>query len=111
MTILGANDPFATDVVAAVRQATEAVPRRSRAGLFSLIAGSPVEAVIAPLVGLYLGFAVVRLPEVFQAVAIPHLPMILMLVFIAILGLSIPGGAWVLVWKREIGRASCRERV
>ena len=100
MTILGANDPFATDVVAAVRQATEAVPRRSRAGLFSLLKGSPVEAVFAPLVGLYLGFAVVRLPEVFQAVAIPHLPMILMLVFIAILGLAIPAGAWSLVWQR-----------
>lgn len=100
MTILGANDPFATDVVAAVRQAAEAVPRRSRAGLFSLLTGSPVETILAPLVGLYLGFAVVRLPEVFQAVAIPHLPMILMLVFIAILGLAIPAGAWSLVWKR-----------
>jgi hypothetical protein len=100
MTILGANDPFATDVVAAVRQAAEAAPKRPRAGVFSLLAGSPVEAIFAPLVGLYLGFAVVRLPEVFQAVAIPHLPMILMLMFIAILGFSIPGSAWTLVWKR-----------
>jgi hypothetical protein len=100
MTILGANDPFAPDVVAAVRQAAEAVPKRSRAGLFSLLTGSPVETILAPLVGLYLGFAVVRLPEVFQAIAIPHLPMILMLIFIAILGFAIPAGAWALVWER-----------
>jgi len=100
MTTLGADNPLETDVVAAVRQAAEAAPKRPRSGGFSLLVGSPVEAIFAPLVGLYLGYAVVRLPEVFQEVAIPHLPMILMLTFLAILGFAIPASAWKVIWHR-----------
>ncbi len=101
MTTLGANDPFATDIVAAVRKVTDAVPKRPRAGLFSLISASPIERAFAPIIGLYLGYTVVRLPEVFQPLAVPHLPMVLMLVFIGILGMAIPTDGWRLFWHQS----------
>jgi hypothetical protein len=100
MTTLGAHNPLESDVVAAVRQAAEAGPKRSRTGGFSLLSGSRVEAIFAPLVGLYLGYAVVRLPEVFEEIAVPHLPMMLMLMFLAILGFAIPASAWKVIWRR-----------
>ena len=99
MTTLGANDPFATDVVAAVRKVTDTAPKRSRGGLFSLVSASPIERLFAPVIGLYLGYTVVRLPEVFQWLAVPHLPMVLMLIFIGILAVTIPGHGWTLFWR------------
>ena len=101
MTTLGANDPFASDVVATVRKAAESAPKRARGGLFSLISASPLERIFAPVIGLYLGYTVVRLPEVFQQLAVPHLPMMLMLVFIGILGVVIPGDGWHAFWHRS----------
>jgi hypothetical protein len=100
VTTLGANEPLASDVVAAVRQASEAPPRRPTAGGFSFSVASQGERLLVPLVGLYLGYAVVRLPEVFAEIAVPHLPMILMLIFIAMLLLAIPPEAWQMIWRR-----------
>ncbi|HEY4099465.1 MAG TPA: O-antigen ligase family protein [Gemmatimonadales bacterium] len=102
MTTLGANEPLGSDLVAAVRQATEAPPpRRSAVSGFSLSVASQGERLLIPLVGIYLGYAVVRLPEVFIELALPHLPMILMLIFMAMLVVTVPTDAWQLIWRRS----------
>ena len=100
-TLRGNPPPLLNDVVAAVREAAEAAPKRPVASRFSLTSAGGAERVLAPLLGLYLGYAVVRLPEVFTEVAVPHLPMILMLAFLAALVLAIPADAWRLVWHRS----------
>jgi O-Antigen ligase len=99
MTTFDAGTPV--DIVSAVREAAASVPRRQRRDDFSLSAASAVERVIAPLLGLYLGYAVVRLPEVFEAIDVPHLPMILMLVFLAMLAVAIPSTAWEIIWEKS----------
>jgi hypothetical protein len=101
MTTLGTSDPLAADVVSAVRQAAESASRRPRQTLFAQMLSSPGERLIAPILGLYLGYAVVRLPEIFPALAVPHLPMILMLIFIALLVAIVPADGWTLLWRRS----------
>lgn len=101
MTTLGASDPLGPDIVATVRQATESAPKRFSSGGFSLSAASPAERLIAPLLGLYLGYAVIRLPEVFTQVAVPHLPMMLMVLFLVALGLAVPSAGWKAIWERS----------
>jgi hypothetical protein len=97
-TLDSGTRPMMNDVVAAVREATAAPSKRPLSSGFSLITASPGERILAPLIGLYLGFAVVRLPEVFPQVDVPHLPMILMLVFLGMLLLAIPPDGWKLAW-------------
>ena len=80
--------------------ATEGSSRPKPVG-FSLSKGGAVELAVAPILGLYLGYAVGRLPEVFQSVNVPHLPLFLMLVFLGILGLSVPSDAWEKVWNNS----------
>ncbi len=99
MTTLDAGQPI--DIVSAVREATAKVPPRRRLDGFSLQVASAGERVIAPLLGLYLGYAVVRLPEVFAAFDVPHLPLILMLIFLAMLAVAIPTNAWEMIWERS----------
>jgi hypothetical protein len=69
--------------------------------LFSFTTASTAERIIAPILGLYLGYAVVRLPEVFPVFEVPRGPMILMLVFLGMLGLAVPQDAWSLIWKKS----------
>lgn len=87
------------DIVGAVREATENAGRRPTAGRFSLTAAGASEKIIAPILGIYLGYAVVRLPEVFTFLAIPKLPMILMAIFILLLLVAVPGDAWRAIWQ------------
>lgn len=56
---------------------------------------------IAPFLGIYLGYAVVRLPEVFEQLEIPRGPMIMMLIFLAMLGLATPPEGWRRIWERS----------
>ncbi len=99
MTTLDAGQPI--DIVSAVREASAKVPPRQRLDGFSLQVASAGERVIAPLLGLYLGYAVVRLPEVFAAFDVPHLPLVLMLIFLAMLAVAIPTDAWEMIWERS----------
>ncbi|HEY4320802.1 MAG TPA: O-antigen ligase family protein [Gemmatimonadales bacterium] len=101
MTTLGADDPLGADLIATIREVTAATPRAAQSTGFSFVRGNPIEFFLAPLIGLYLGYAVVRLPEVFEALAIQHLPMILMIVFIAIMGFTVPADAWGTIWRRS----------
>ena len=82
MTTLGANEPVATDIVSAVKTAAATAGKRTKSIGFSLTRAKSAEVVMSALLGVYLGFAVVRLPEVFPALAIPRLPMILMVTFL-----------------------------
>jgi hypothetical protein len=84
-----------------VREAANAIPKRAQSFAFSLTQAGVGERVVAPILGLYLGFAVVRLPEVFAAFAIPKLPMLLMLLFLGILGTTIPAQAWTAIWQKS----------
>lgn len=87
-----------------VRAATASTGGGRRFGLggFSLSEGGSAERWIAPFLGLYLGWAVARIPEVFPAVAVPKLPMVLLLVFMIILATAIPPEAWEKVWQESI---------
>lgn len=91
------------DLLGSIRAATSAAPtpRRGLAG-FSLSTAGRGELALAPFVGIYLGYAVVRLPEVFAAFEIPKGPMIMMLVFVAMLALAIPPDAWKQIWERSL---------
>ena len=66
MTTTHAPDRPPTDVIEVIRSVTAAQPKRARHGIFSLTTSSPGELALAPFVGLYLGYAVVRIPEVFE---------------------------------------------
>ena len=101
MTTLGATPPATTDIVGAVREAAAAAPKRTRVGAFSMTKGGTGERILAPIIGLYLGYAVVRLPEVFDQLFVPRLPMFLMAVFLLMLGLAIPSEAWNSIWHRS----------
>lgn len=101
MTTVGARGGFDGDIVRAVREAASGAPQRVRSAAFSLTQAGIGERIIAPILGLYLGFAVVRLPEVFAALAIPKLPMLLMLAFLGMLGTAIPTQAWTSIWHRS----------
>lgn len=69
--------------------------------VFSVAEGGSAERWIAPFLGIYLGWAVARIPEVFPAVAIPKLPMILLIVFMVMLAVAIPPHGWERVWRES----------
>lgn len=100
MTTLGANEPTGTDVVSAVKAAAATAGQRTKSGGFSLTKASSGEFFMAALFGLYLGFAVVRLPEVFRELAIPRVPMILMLLFLISLLFLVPEAGWRILWEK-----------
>lgn len=101
MSSLGVTQPAPADIVGAVREAAATAPKRMVGGGFSLAKAGLGEMVLAPILGLYLGYAVVRLPEVFPQMNIPHLPMVLMLGFLAMLGMAIPSDAWSVIWNHS----------
>lgn len=88
-------------VTDAVREASATATRKSRFGGFSLTTAGPAERLIAPLLGIYLGYAVARLPEVFPVLVVPKLPMVLLGVFMILLVAAIPPDAWVAIWKES----------
>jgi hypothetical protein len=73
--------------------------RRSAGGLATV--GS-VERVMAIFLGLYLGWVVARVPEVFPALFVPRLPMILLLVFAVALALGIKPAIWREAWHASL---------
>ncbi len=91
------------DVLATVRAATaEAEPPPAAPRRFRLQQTSLAERILAPLLGLYLGYVVVRLPEVFPALEIPKGPMVVTILFMVILGTAIAPEAWRLIWRSSI---------
>ncbi len=60
-----------------------------------------LERIMAPILGLYLGWVVARVPEVFPALFVPRLPMITLLLFIVCLAVGISGTLWQATWKRS----------
>lgn len=85
-----------------VRAAEAQKGSRRRLGGFSLTTASGAERFIAPFLGLYLGWAVVRVPEVFPVLAVPKLPMTLMLVFMALLAFAVPVDGWRKIWAASL---------
>lgn len=85
-----------------VRAAEAQKGSRRRLGGFSLTTASGAERFIAPFLGLYLGWAVVRVPEVFPFLAVPRLPMMLMLVFMALLAFAVPVDGWRKIWAASL---------
>lgn len=102
MTTLGANEPTAPDVVGAVKAAAAMAGQRTKSLGFSLTKAKSAEVVMSALLGVYLGFAVVRLPEVFPGLAFPRLPMILMVIFLTSLLLLVPQPAWRVLWQNSL---------
>lgn len=107
MTTLEASEPKAGDIVGAVKAATATANQRVKSSGFSLTRAGTGEFVMAALLGLYLGFAVVRLQEVFQPLAVPRLPLILMLLFLASLLFVVPSQAWSLIWGQSRALRLC----
>jgi O-antigen ligase len=94
--------PAGEDLVERVRAATVMpVTRLDKSGL-SLSFSTAKERAIAPLVGLYLGYAVVRLPEVFDQLAVPRGPMVMMLIFLTMLVVATPSEGWKAIWNRSL---------
>ncbi len=90
-----------SNLVDLVKSASTQETKRVKPSGFSLSRAGAVELAVAPLLGLYLGYAVARLPEVFDAFDIPNLPMFAMLAFVAVLALAIPSDAWKLIWGQS----------
>lgn len=90
-----------SNLVDLVRSASTQENSRPGKEGFSLTKAGVIELAVSPLLGLYLGYAVGRLPEVFESMNIPHLPMILMLLFLAMLGLAVPSDSWQRVWQHS----------
>lgn len=101
MNSTNSAEPINTDVVSAVKAATAAAGKRTKSGGFSLTTAGVGEWVMAAILGVYLGFAVVRLPEVFLELAIPKLPMMLMLTFLASLIFIVPSDGWRAIWNHS----------
>jgi O-antigen ligase len=90
-----------TNLVDLVKSASAEGGKRAKPLGFQLDKAGAVELALAPVMGLYLSYAVARLPEVFEAFDVPRLPLILMLVFVAVLGMAVPSDAWRIVWDRS----------
>ncbi len=87
-------------VVEAVQASADAAGKsRPRMGGFSLSRAGTSEGFFAAALGVYLGYAVVRMHEVFPVLFVPRLPMILTILFALGLGIAIPGRAWGTIWK------------
>lgn len=85
-----------------VKAAQTSAPRHKGGGGFSLTTGGAAERIIAPLVGLLLGWTVARVPEVFPEVAVPRLPLILLATFLVLLTLAIPFDGWRRMWQASV---------
>lgn len=98
----------APSIADVVREATGAASRRAKDVGFAFAKASPAEKFVAPLLGIYLGWAVARLPEIFPAFAIPRLPMILMILFLLLLAVAIPFSGWAQTWRNSLAlRLAC----
>jgi hypothetical protein len=85
-----------------VKAAQATAPRQKGSGGFSLTTAGVTERIIAPLVGVLLGWTVARLPEVFPEVAVPRLPLILLATFLVLLTLAIPFDGWRRMWQASV---------
>jgi hypothetical protein len=66
---------------------------------FSLTRGGAGEAFFAVGLGVYLGYSVTRIHEVFPVLMVPRLPMILTVFFALGLAFLIPARGWLMVWR------------
>ncbi len=85
-------------VKAAIAAAGTSKPAK-RGVRFMLDQVSAREAMIAPLLGIYLGLAVVRLHERFPVLQVPYLLWIMMAITLATVLSALPSGAWSTAWK------------
>ncbi len=85
--------------VKAVMAATGTSKPSKRGVRFIFDRVSPREAVIAPLLGIYLGLAVVRLHERFPVLQIPYLLWGMMAIMLATVLSALPRGAWSTAWR------------
>lgn len=100
---LGGELSPAAQVKAAIAAAADgkSSSRRDRAKRFLFDKVSPREATVAPLLGIYLGFAVARLHERFPVLQVPYLLWGLMSIMLLTLAASVPGSGWKVVWKNS----------
>lgn len=78
-----------------------AAPRQRR-GSANLVTASGIDRVMAPFLGLYLGWVVARVPEVFPALFVPRLPMILLIIFALSLAVGVPVAVWRGAWRLSL---------
>ncbi len=86
-------------VKAAISAAGSGSTRSSRGKIFSFDRVGPREAAVAPLLGIYLGFAVARLHERFPALQVPMLLWGMMAVMLFTLFLAVPSTGWRQAWR------------
>lgn len=73
--------------------------RRNRGNVFAFDKVSRREAFVAPLLGIYLGFAVARLHERFPVLQVPNLLWGLMTIMLITVVASVPSGGWRRTWQ------------
>jgi hypothetical protein len=94
--------PFTEDISGLVKAAELSGQRARRQLGFQLTEAGVGTRYIAVLLGLYLGWVVARVPEVFPQVFVPRLPMISMGIFsLALIGM-VPREGWVALWRASI---------
>lgn len=95
---------FGTDrgsVTEAVRQASKEGPRRV-ARTIDFTSSSGIHRFASVLLGLYLTYYVSRVQEVFPVLAVPRLPMILMLLIAALTAAGMPSPMWRRIWDHSL---------
>ena len=103
----GAGIPLtpAEQVKAAIAAANSGEPgkstRTNRGKLFLFDRVSPRESKVAPLLGIYLGFAVARLHERFPVLQVPFLLWGLMAIMLLTLVGALPKDGWRQAWERS----------
>jgi O-antigen ligase len=95
----GSDAISATAQVKAAVAAAGAVKRPSRGRQFMFDRVTPREAAVAPLLGIYLGFAVGRLHERFPVFQVPYLLWGLMAIMLATIAVALPDGGWKRTWQ------------
>jgi hypothetical protein len=85
-----------------VREATANAGRRVKTAAFDFTRAGSGEKVVAVLLGIYLAYAVARLPEVFPVLVVPRLPMVLLATFMLLLATMFSPQVWEGVWKASI---------
>ena len=88
-------------VKAAVAAAAKAEPRQSGSKRFAFDQVSTREAAVAPILGIYLGFAVARLHERFPVLQVPYLLWGLMAIMLATLWGAVPAAGWKKAWTSQ----------
>lgn len=95
------NASVELDSTLAPAAAAATTGRRQIGGAFSRTRGSAAERALGPLYGIFLSYSVARVQEVFPAIEVPRLPLIIGISCLLVLAINVKPAGWRLIWRES----------